>query len=303
MSLIEEIQQEAVDSRSDLGTLLRKCKVLAARLKSRPLEDWLIWESNGYPDNIEVPDYRTWPLELKGHFAGQGGRLENAPIPMVCLPKNVREAYQNYECRQSVAAIEQLLGDSHDGILTVPTGDLCVFLSKGKVYRGQNCLQAWGFFGAGALIDILNSVRNRILDFSLAIWKEDPDAGGPPSNTGQKIEPAKVTQIFNTTVYGGAAHVVGSGRDSNITFDVKTNNLSSLESVLRENKIAKSDFDDLKAALREDPAPVSKGRFGPRVTSWISRMVGKACEGTWDIAVGVAAQLLAETISRYYGLR
>jgi hypothetical protein len=24
------------------------------------LEDWLVWESNGYPDNVEVPEYRVW---------------------------------------------------------------------------------------------------------------------------------------------------------------------------------------------------------------------------------------------------
>jgi len=65
MTLIEEIQREAVDSKSDLGMLLRKCKLLAARLGSKPLEDWLLWESNGYPGDVQVPDYRIWPLELK----------------------------------------------------------------------------------------------------------------------------------------------------------------------------------------------------------------------------------------------
>lgn len=49
MTVLEEIQNEAVDSKSDLGALLRKCKVLAARLGSKQLQDWLIWESNGYP--------------------------------------------------------------------------------------------------------------------------------------------------------------------------------------------------------------------------------------------------------------
>lgn len=47
MTLLEDIQQSAVDSKSNLGELLRKCKLLAARLGSQPLEDWLIWESNG----------------------------------------------------------------------------------------------------------------------------------------------------------------------------------------------------------------------------------------------------------------
>jgi len=83
MSLLEEIQREAVDSNSDLGALLRKCKLLAARLGSQALEDWLIWESNGYPNNISVPDYRTWTLKIKGHFSGPfGSGLRNADIPL-----------------------------------------------------------------------------------------------------------------------------------------------------------------------------------------------------------------------------
>ncbi len=59
MSILEEIQQAAVDANSDLGTLLRKCKVFAARMESQPLENWLIWESNGYPDEVEVPEYEN----------------------------------------------------------------------------------------------------------------------------------------------------------------------------------------------------------------------------------------------------
>ena len=301
MSLIEEIQQEAVDSKSDLGALLRKCKVLAARLRSQPLEDWLIWESNGYPDNVDVPDYRTWPLELKGHFFGPfGSGLENAPIPLLCLPEKVRENYQNYKCRQSIATIEQLLKEDHSGTLNVLTGDLAVRLGT-KVYQGQNCVQVWAEFGAGALVEVLNTVRNRILDFSLAIWKEDPDVGSTLSKTGKDIEPAKVTQIFNTTVYGGTANLVGTAGESQITFDVTTNDLSSLESVLRANNVSDQDISELKAALQEDPPAKVKGRFGPRVSAWVSKMVGKACEGGWGISIGAAGKLLADAISRYYG--
>lgn len=62
MTLLEDIQNAAIDAKSDLGTLLRKCKLLAARLGSQQLEDWVLWESNGYPADVNVPDYRIWPL-------------------------------------------------------------------------------------------------------------------------------------------------------------------------------------------------------------------------------------------------
>ncbi len=107
MSILNEIQAAAVDGESDLGALLRKCKVLAARLGSEPLENWVLWESNGYPENVEVPDYRTWELQLTGHFFGPfGSGIQNAPIPLVCVPDKFRKHYERYECRQSIASIE-----------------------------------------------------------------------------------------------------------------------------------------------------------------------------------------------------
>jgi hypothetical protein len=231
MALIEEIQKEAVDSNSDLGALLRKCKLLAARLGSRPLEDWLLWESNGYPDHVEVPSYRIWPLEVKGHFAGQfGSELRNAPIPIICLPEKMRASYTSYKCRPSIAAIQAQVEkfDSTQGdILYVNTGDLAVTLGT-KVYRGQNCLQAWAELPVTNLIEVLNAVRNRILDFALGVWKEAPTAGEEIVNISPDIGSERVTQIFNTTVYGGAANLVGSAANSPVSFTVSQEGLDNL---------------------------------------------------------------------------
>ena len=98
MSLLEDIQLAAVDASGNLATLLRKCKVLAAHLGNRQLENWLIWESNGYPEDVTVPKYRVWSLQVKGNFMGPFySGLKNAPIPLALLPDNVRKSYSEYE--------------------------------------------------------------------------------------------------------------------------------------------------------------------------------------------------------------
>lgn len=302
MTLIEEIQKEAVDSKSDLGTVLRKCKILAARLGSLPLENWLLWESNGYPDDVPVPDYRIWPLQLKGHFSGPfGSGIRNAPIPWMCLPDNAREFYQNYKCRQSIASIEDILRKSKGGSLHVSTGDLAVVLGA-NVYERQNCAQAWAEFSTSSLVELLNTVRNRVLDFALAVWKESPTAGEPHDKTSRDIEPGRVTQIFNTTVYGGAANLVGSTTNSAITFTVSKNDFASLEKALRGNGVQDDDIRELDKAVRSDERPNTAQAFGPRVSSWIASMIKKAAQGTWQIGIGAAGKLLADAISKYYGL-
>jgi len=303
MTLIEEIQREAVDSKSDLGALLRKCKLLAARLGSRPLEDWLLWESSGYPEDADVPEYRMWPLELKGHFAGPfGSGIRNASIPMICIPEKLREPFMNYKCRQSVASIEEILKKADSGTLQVCTGDLAVMLGS-KVYQHQNCMQAWAEFGVGSLIELLNTVRNRVLDFSLAVWKEAPGAGETTGGKSQVIEPERVTQIFNTTVYGGAANLVGSANNAPVTFNVSQGDFASLEKVLQDNGVKQEDIQQLREAVQmEGTPPHSGGGFGPRVSSWVAKMIKKAAQGTWQVGISAAGKLLADGISRYYGM-
>lgn len=302
MKLLEDIQDSAIDAKSDLGTLLRKCKLLAVRLGSQPLEDWLIWESNGYPDDVPVPNYRVWSLEVKGHFVGPlGSGLRNAPIPLACIPGDASEHYKNYECRQSIASIEEILSRAEGKNLRVSTGDLALTLGT-NVYEYQNCMQAWAEFSTSNLIELLNSVRNRILDLSLAVWKEAPNAGELGNSPSDKLESTRVTQIFNTTVYGGSANLVGTSNASEIAFNIGIKDFSSLGRVLNENGIAKEDIETLRAAIESEPVPTEKDKFGTRVSAWIAKMMEKAAEGSWKIGLGAAGNLLAQAISQYYGL-
>jgi hypothetical protein len=301
MSLLEDIQNAAVNGQSDLGEVLRKCKVLAARLGSKPLEDWLLWESNGYPDDAPLPDYRIWDIQLKGHFSGPAqSMIKNASIPAVCVPKQYRERFTRHECRRSVAAIHDLAREAHSGILHIPFPNLSVVLGE-NVMQHMNCVEAWGFFGKSQLVEVLNSVRNRILDFALALWKENPSAGDTGS-TAPKIEPAKVNQIFNTTVYGGPATVVGSAAHSTLSFDIMVNDIAGLERALRDAGINSSDVAELKEAIASDPTPRDMRSLGPRVRDWIANMTTKAAKGAWDVGIEAAGGILAAAISRYYGI-
>lgn len=303
MTLLEEIQNEAVDSNSDVAALLRKCKLLAARLHSNQLANWVEWELNGYPEAVEVPEYRIWTLQVKGHFAGPFGASLNAvSVPTACLPKGAQDSYQNYRCRQSIASLELMIKSGGAGSLRVSTSDLSLVLGT-KVYQGYNCLEAWAEFGTGALVEVTNAVRNRILDFAIALWKEAPEAGDASGSSHSTIEPTKLTQIFNTTVYGGAANVLGSAHDSKIEFNIPQADLEALRKVLEGNGVNDEDIKTLNLALTEEPAPASTGRYGPKVADWISTMIGKAASGVWSIGLGAAGKVLEEALLKFYGLK
>ena len=95
---------------SDIGPILLKLRFLASRLGSDLLEEWVRHESEGYPPDVELPDYRVLSLSYTATFSGAyGSGLENAPIPGVIIEKLGGKHWTNYEMRQSVAAIDDLL--------------------------------------------------------------------------------------------------------------------------------------------------------------------------------------------------
>jgi hypothetical protein len=303
VTILEDIQDAAVDASSNLATLLRKCKVLAARLGSQPLEDWLLWESNGYPDDVPVPDYRIWSLELQGTFLNLfANNTRNAPIPITFLRLIFEKTKERYECRQSIAAVEALLRDTKTGKVEVSTGTLSERIGW-SLYTNEKCVKAWAEYSTQHLVELLNSVRNRILDFALALWKEAPSAGeAQKDNTSPSPEVNRVTQIFNTTVYGGAANLVGTASESSISFDIFTKDFSSLETFFIANRVSPADIAELKTALESDPAPTALENFGPKVSAWMGQMIKKAAAGGWGIGIGAAGNLLSQAIAKYYGL-
>lgn len=301
MTLLETIQQSAVDAKTDLSTVLRQCRLLAARLDSRPLEEWVVWESDGYPPTVEVPPYRVWTIEVRGTFSGPFQLMaKNYLVPPALLPKNARDGYEHWACRMSVAALEATLAEAK-GTLHVPTGDLALLLGE-NVLDGYNCIEARGDVSSLCLVEVLNAVRNRVLEFVLAVWKEAPAAGEADGPAASSIGSERVTQIFNTVVRGGSVNLVGAVSASTVTFNVMPGDWGSLEQVLAASGLAEDDLHELHAALEADPAPEEPHTFGPKVSAWVAAAIGKAASGGWKIGLGAAGSLLAQSIARYYGL-
>ena len=204
MNLLEDIQNAASDPSSSVSTLLRKCRILAARLGNQRLEDWIVWESDGYPEDVPVPKYRIWSLQVRGNFLGPCSNLNHAPIPTVNLPKNVQKSYNEYKCRFSISSVESTIENENKTVLT--TGGLASVLG-GNVYSGMTCVECWAEFSIGDCIELLNVVRNRVLDFSLELWKANPAVGESNSDAQELLSEDGITQsvnqTFNTTVHEG----------------------------------------------------------------------------------------------------
>lgn len=207
MSLLREIQDAAIDSKTDLASLLRKCKVLAARLGSEEFKSWVDSELSGYKNVEDLPEYRVLHVTSKGHFSGAfGSGINNADIPMFCLPEKFRETMSRSNMMEPVASIEALVSKSDGGTAQELWNPDFVAMVGQKIYRNMNCMQAWKVIPITALIAALDEIRNRILNFVLEIEAQDPDAGEAALNSSP-VPPEKVNQIFNTYISGSVQNV------------------------------------------------------------------------------------------------
>ena len=84
MDLLADIQAAAVDPNHSLSDLLRKCQILAFRLRHEPFKAWVAHELGGYPKDATLPPYRaSLRGEIKAHLSGPFGSVgKNVPVPL-----------------------------------------------------------------------------------------------------------------------------------------------------------------------------------------------------------------------------
>lgn len=254
MSLLREIQDAAIDSNTELATLLRKCKVLAARLGNPEFKQWIENELSGYGNIENLPDYRIIKVNSKGHFSGafQSG-IRNADIPLLCIPEEFHKKLSKSYLNQPVASMEVLVKNSTGGTLQEPWNPDLVAFVGGNIYEDMNCMQAWKVIPITGIVAALDAIRNRILNFVLEIEAESPDAGEAPANSNP-VPQEKVHQIFNTYI-SGTVHNVATGssnvKQKSINTPCNEELFSNLLSAIHETAGDKKVISSLTATIEE----------------------------------------------------
>nr|WP_315258160.1 hypothetical protein [uncultured Duganella sp.] len=82
-----------------------------------------------------------------------------------------------------------------------------------------------------------------------------------------------------------------------------TGNFDLLAAELKRHQMAEPDIAALRTALEADQgAPsLAQQRFGPAISSWLQKMLGKALDATWQIEISVVSGLLTAALQKYYG--
>lgn len=242
MSLLREIQKDAVNSNVSVSDLLRKCKILAYRLGNEEFKSWVEFELNGYESDDLVPEYRVLYVGSKGNFVGSFGKsFNNADIPTHGLPEKLQKICTKASFTNPIAALESYAVNDKNGQLT-QSWNLAILAKYGSnMYSDLNCIQAWKVIPIAAVIGIIDTVKTKILNFVLEIEIINPEAGEAELNSNP-IPQDQVSQIFNINISGNVGNLASGNSHSNIQ---QTNNAQLPQDFIKLiQDLNQSDIDD-----------------------------------------------------------
>jgi hypothetical protein len=298
-SLLTDIQQAAVDGSQSVATVLRKCAVLASRLKNVDFQKWVSHELNGYPAEADVPNYRKIASQAIGTFIGPfGSQMNNAPIPSAILPEKQRAFGEQVRLRQPIASLEEAAQiNPNKGNLEAPWPGNLIAIMQGKFANGWMLHSASQQIPHGAVTGLVDSVRNRVLEFTLQLEQEIPP--GKTAAISAEI-PAKVEHLYQTIINGNVTGNIATGSPGAVqSTNVTEGDIKALAAALKELGVPAGDTKELISIIekKEDTQP-----FGPKTSAWLTKLGKKIGDGSIKVAENVSAGTVAKLILGYFGL-
>jgi hypothetical protein len=247
MTLLREIQLAATDSSIDISTVLRKAKILATRLQSSEFQDLVNRELNGYAHASDLPPYRIIPAPAHAHLRDAYRDWNGAPVMASLLPEKLRSRAEICHLTQPIASITAMIDQrpkSGQYGMEWPQEMAVTYGAKG--YNKFECLRAWQIISVNSLVGVVDTVRNRILEFALRLETENPDAGEAPPHTAP-VPDERLEPLVHNAFYGPVGNIAQhSERFSQAaTIAVPREELGKFTSDLLEH------IDELKLEVRQ----------------------------------------------------
>jgi AbiTii-like protein len=301
LGFLESIQAEITDQNTSISGILLKLRLFASKLGSDELAEWINYESEGYPSDVNIPDYRVLGISISGTFYGPfGSGVKNAPIPPALIHEFAGEKWTTQKLRESAASVEKMA--SNDGGIHLNLSNLMLLLN-GKVYPDYVPVEIKGYIPQTALIETANAIRNRLLSLTIEVAKKIPEAKGVGLAAISK-NPEAATQIFHQTINGNMTNVHSSGDNVVIQLSIKSENIESLKDGLSLSGLNDEDVETL-AYLIADEKPTDKNQItiGQKTRKWLGDRITQGVDGGVKGGITALTNLVQEAAMQYWGLK
>jgi hypothetical protein len=313
---LSEIIDAAAADVVPVATLLRQVKIVASRMGTLELEDWVNRELSGYDSVGDLPPYRgPFPAEVLGKFTGPFGASATLAIPQMSLPEALQSggAFE-VAFTDPITALEQLAQANTDegGNLQNPwPGDMIAYVNnlthtgKTRLLDGYGLIHAYRPVSPAQIAAVVDAVRTRVLNLALDLEKVAPTAGDPGDGTSLNKE--QVQTIVTNNIYGDGNNLSvgspGSVQSSNI---VKKGDLAGLRTAIAATGLQEEEVAAVLAAVQADesearaagatPAP------GQRTQSVLGRLALGAGNASGRVATSAAGGIVGGLVRSYFGI-
>lgn len=158
--IVLDLQREALDNNCDILNLLRKAYLIAKKLKLAEFEEWINNELNGYTDKKTIPEYRKVHGDLRGWNPYHGW------IPAIIYDNDMYNLLSIQKMPDAISNLKNIFDTSENhtiilqfnGYINNQLSNFCEFATKFALVIGTN-----------QIFDIIEKVRNIILDWSIKL--------------------------------------------------------------------------------------------------------------------------------------
>ncbi|MBA4260077.1 MAG: hypothetical protein C0446_13010 [Chitinophaga sp.] len=309
--MITSIIELLSDDSKSLTSALLKTQVLASRLDNAELKNWTTNELKGYRNTTLLPEYRVAKANPRCAISDDFNYMDNQPMPVTIFPKKISDFLISLPLKQGVKSLEQTASGEFGEYIVKDFGDdFSAWLTSEAQRNGQR-IQLSNIrilVHIGEVVQALGEIRTRLLELMLELEKQYPDLDKQieikevnKSEVNDKIIHI-MSHVNITTTGDGNIINTGSHNTFNINTNINKGDTEALVKSLEELNISKDDIEEISSIVLSDPPIYETKTLGQKTRGWISKMINKTLDGTWDITTGTAGGLLTELFKSYFGL-
>ena len=256
--LLESISNAIINDTS-LTIILLKCQLLAHKIKSPILLDWVKHEINGYKEDDTIPQYRYLTVsDVYATFMNVLGQCTTRSIPFgLVLDEPFASGLYHSFLHNSVAELESFetkcKKESNFNLKLKLHGSYYAVLENcfgGDPHKIQD---AWQIFAGQDISGVLASIKSKLLEYVCELGDTlDCDF------ITTEIMQAKTTQIFNSTIQSlniGSGTINNTGNSiamgANASISLSETQKSQLNELWEQINAIKSNYSEDSQELTE----------------------------------------------------
>lgn len=197
-SIVLELQQEALDSNTDILALLRKAHLVARKLGLKDFQNWVDNELNGYKKMQDIPEYRNLHGALKAWNPVHGW------IAVVIPDGDLEQTFSARKTFDSIPSLTSLLSSKEGTYAIAVPAEGGAILGRLTGFHTNYTLQ----ISPNAISNIVEQVKNKILDWAIVLEENGVLGEGLGFTKEEKSKAQSEPQIVNyiSNFYGDVSN-------------------------------------------------------------------------------------------------